>query len=82
MTSLRAQMNQLVQDGDFPLTKPELLAIVESRGGSPDLQEIVQPLADEHYADRAELLERVDEAVGMPDAETSRSVLEEDKGEL
>ena len=82
MTSLRAQMNQLVQNSDFPLTKAELLAIVESRGGSPDLQDILQPLADEHYADRAELLERVDEAVGMPDATTYKSVLEEDRGEL
>jgi hypothetical protein len=82
VTSRRAEVDRLVEDSDFPLTQPELLAIIESRDGDPELAELLQPLADEHYADRAELLERLDEALGMPDAVTDRSVLEEDKGEL
>jgi hypothetical protein len=82
VTSPRARLDRIVEDTDFPLTKAELVAIIESRGGEPELAEVVQPLADEHYADRAELLTRLDEALGMPDATTYRSVLEEDKGEL
>jgi hypothetical protein len=74
-------MDRIVEDSDFPLTKPELLAVLESRGASPELAELVQPLADEHYEDRAELLERLDEALGMPPATSGRSMLEEDKGE-
>jgi hypothetical protein len=82
VTSPRAQLDALVEDSDFPLSKAELLAIIESRDGAPELAEFVQPLADEHYADRAELRERIEEALGMPDATTYKSVLEEDKGEL
>jgi hypothetical protein len=82
VTSPGSQLDALLEDADFPLSKAELLAIIESRGGPPELAELVQPLADEHYADRAELRERMAEAVGMPDATTYKSVLEEDKGEL
>jgi hypothetical protein len=81
MASPRAELDRLVEDSDFPLTKTELLAIVESRGGDPQLAELLQPIADEHYTDRAELRQRLDEALGMPDATVGRSVLEEDRGE-
>jgi hypothetical protein len=81
MTSPSAEINRILEDNDFPLTKPELLAIIESRGGAAELAEVVQPLADEHYADRAELGLRLEEAVGMPPATPGQSVLEEDKGE-
>ena len=81
MTSPRAEIDRILEDTDFPLTKTQLLAIIESRGGAPELAEVVQPLADEHYADRAELRQRLEEAVGMPPSTPGRSVLEEDKGE-
>jgi len=82
MASPRAQLDRLVEDSDFPLTKTELLAIIESRDGDPQLAKLLQPIADEHYTDRAELQQRLDEALGIPDATTDRSVLEEDRGEL
>jgi hypothetical protein len=81
VASLRGELARIVEGTDFPLTKAELLAMIESRQGSPDLVEVLQPLADEHFADEAELFERFDEALGMPAATPGQSVLEEDKGE-
>jgi len=81
MTSPRAEIERIIEDSDFPLGKGELLAMIDSRGGAPELAEIIQPLADEHYADRAELVQRLDEALGMPASIPGQSVLEEDKGE-
>ena len=78
MASLRQRILDVAAELTFPLSRAELDDAVAERHADPDLLVAVSAIADEHFVDLDELAFRLDEALGVPDADTDRSVLEPD----
>ena len=78
MSSLRQRILDVAAELTFPLSRAELDDAVAARDADPDLLVAVSAIADDRFVDPDELAFRLDEALGVPDADTDRSVLEAD----
>jgi hypothetical protein len=78
MAPLRDRILDLVADQTFPMSRDQLEDLAQEQGGGdPDLLLTVSTIADDRFASRDELAHRIDEALGVPDADVGVSMLEE-----
>lgn len=70
MASPKQQILDVVGDDAYPLSKAELVSLLEERGVDPDVLGVATAIPDDHFVSRAELEYRLDDALGMPDADT------------
>ncbi len=75
MASPRQQILDVAESAGFPLAKPDLLQRLEEAGVDPDVLGVATALADDHFVAAEELGHRLDDALGMPDADTRDSAL-------
>jgi hypothetical protein len=77
MAPLRDRILALTDAQSFPMSRDQLEDLAQDRDPDPDLLLAVGTIADDRFVSRAELAQRVDEALGVPDAEVGVSMLEE-----
>lgn len=76
MPGLKQTVLGLVGDGDFPLRKGRLLDLAEGVALDPESLAMLTALDDDEFADADALAERLDDALGVPDADLHHSALE------
>lgn len=69
MASAKSQILELVAADAYPLSKAELITLLEDADVDPDVLGVAMGIADERFVTRAELEFRLDDALGMPDAD-------------
>lgn len=69
MATAKSQILELVGDDAYPLSKAELITLLEDADVEPDVLGMAMGIADERFVTRAELEFRLDDALGMPDAD-------------
>jgi len=72
--SVRQRIHEAAKEAGYPVVREDLVVRLE---GDPDALTIVLAMTDDRFVSRDELSARLDDALGMPDAETSLSVLDD-----
>jgi hypothetical protein len=76
MASLKRAVLEAVPPGAYPLSKSELLTILEGERIDADTVSMVSLLDDQRFVNEDELAHRLDEAVGVPDVVIETSALD------
>jgi hypothetical protein len=72
--SLRQRVLEAGDDAGYPLTRHELLGRLD---GDDEAVLVVTAIADQHFVAPEELAERLDDALGMPAADSTTSILDD-----
>jgi hypothetical protein len=76
MASLKRAVLEAVPSDAYPLSKQELLSILEGGEVDADMVSMVSLMDDHRFVSEDELAHRLDEAVGVPDVVIETSALD------
>jgi len=76
--SPKKQILDLVADAGYPLSKGELLSRLDAAAADAELVGLATAIDDDEFVSEEELAHRLEDALGMPDADTRQTAISVD----